>query len=110
MKQAGIEACVVITTCSSDEEANNIAKVLLDARLAACVQVTDVRSHYVWKGERTAEPEKLLLIKIPTEHYPQVEAAIVAAHSYEVPEVICIPVVAGSPAYLEWINEVTKQE
>jgi periplasmic divalent cation tolerance protein len=109
VKQPEIGACVVITTCASDEEATSIAKALLDARLAACIQVTGIQSHYVWKGERVSEPEKLLLVKTRMALYPRVEAAILAAHSYDVPEVICLPVAAGSPAYLGWIGEVTTQ-
>jgi periplasmic divalent cation tolerance protein len=108
MKESESQACVVITTCGSADEAARIAAALLDARLAACVQVTDIQSHYVWQGRRTSEPEKLLLVKTRMALYPRVEAAIKAAHSYEVPEVICLPVVAGSPAYLGWIGEVTK--
>ena len=109
MKQAEVEACVVITTCASAEEANVIAGALLDAQLAACIQVTDIQSHYVWQGKRTTEPEKLLLVKTRMALYPQVEAAILAAHSYDLPEVICLPVAAGSAAYLGWIGEVTTQ-
>ena len=108
MKQAEVEACVVITTCASDEEATVVAGALLDARLAACIQVTDIQSHYVWQGKRTTEPEKLLLVKTRMALYRQVEAAILAAHSYDVPEVICLPVVAGSPAYLRWIDSVSR--
>ena len=102
------DACVVITTCASGEEAATIARVLLDAELAACIQVTDITSHYVWQGQRTTEPEKMLLVKTRIALYPQFQAAILASHSYEVPEVICLPVEAGSPAYLGWIREVTR--
>ena len=105
---SAIEACVVITTCASGEEATAIANALLDARLAACIQVTDITSHYVWQGTRTTEPEQLLLVKTRLALYPQVQAAILAKHSYEVPEVICLPVHDGSPAYLRWIADVTR--
>ena len=104
-----IEACVVITTCPSSEEATAIAKALLDAKLAACIQVTDITSHYVWEDRQATEPEQLLLVKTRLALYPQVQAAILAAHSYEVPEVICLPVHAGSPAYLRWIGDVTRE-
>ena len=109
MNPPEVEACVVITTCATDEEATSIAKALLDAQLAACVQVTGIQSHYLWKGERVSEPEKLLLVKTRMALYRRVEAAILAAHSYDVPEVICLPVKAGSNAYLAWIGEVTTQ-
>ncbi len=103
-----IEACVVITTCASNDEATSIAKVLLDAQLAACIQVMDITSHYNWKGKQTSGPETLLLVKTRMALYPQVQAPILSAHSYEVPEVICLPVRAGSPGYLRWIADVTR--
>ncbi len=100
-------ACVVLTTCGSEEEAARIARRLLDRRLAACVQEVEIKSRYWWQGRKTEEPERLLLVKTRRELYPQVESAILEAHRYEVPEVLCIPVEAGSRGYLDWILEST---
>lgn len=102
------DACVVMTTCPSNDEATSIAKMLLDRQLAACIQVADITSHYTWQGKQTMEAEKLLLIKTRLGLYPKVQAAILAAHSYEVPEVLCLPVRDGSPAYLGWMRAVTQ--
>jgi len=96
-----------MTTCATNEDASAIARSLLDARLAACVQVLDITSHYVWEGKQTTEPERLLLVKTRVALYPRVQAAILKAHRYEVPEVICLPVRQGSSAYLRWMAEVT---
>ena len=103
----GAEYCVVLTTCASSDEAAKLCSSLLDQQLAACVQVVDVHSYYVWKGEPQSEPEKLLLIKTRRALYERVEAAIRAIHTYETPEIVCLPIVAGSSAYLGWIAAVT---
>jgi periplasmic divalent cation tolerance protein len=101
------EYCVVITTCSTDEEADVLSAALLDKELAACVQIVEIKSHYVWKGERQIDPERLLLIKTRRRLYDDIESTMKEVHPYETPELICLPVVAGLPAYLSWINDVT---
>jgi periplasmic divalent cation tolerance protein len=98
---------VVLTTCASDDDARMLALTLLDRRLAACIQVVDIRSSYTWRGETAEEPEKLLLIKTRAALYEQVEAALRAVHPYETPEVVCLPLVAGAAPYLGWIDAVT---
>lgn len=99
--------CVVITTCSSSEEAETLCSALLDRQLAACIQVLDITSRYVWKGKRETESEKLLLIKTRRALYPDIEATLRTIHPYETPEIIAVPVLAGSASYLAWIDEVT---
>src|SRR5262245_18367833 len=88
--------CVVLTTCASDDDARTLASALLERRLAACVQVAQIHSFYIWEGAQQSEPERLLLIKTRRELYVDVEMALRAAHSYETPEIVCIPMVAGS--------------
>lgn len=101
---------LVFTTCGSEEEAGRMAERLLDSRLAACVGITPrVRSVYRWKGEIEDSEEWALTIKTRAELYPRVEAAIREAHSYEVPEILAVPVVAGWPAYLDWVDAETAQ-
>lgn len=96
----------VLTTAGSEEEAGRIASLLLDRRLAACVQVVGpVVSRYRWRGGLEEEREWQCLVKTTGAAYPAVEAAIREAHSYEEPEIIATPVVAGSPGYLAWIEE-----
>lgn len=99
------EPLIVLTTCSSPEDRDRIIDTLLSERLAACVQVGQVRSHYVWRGERASEDECQLLIKTERRLYDRVEAAIKSVHSYETPEILAIPVAAGSPEYLSWLSE-----
>jgi periplasmic divalent cation tolerance protein len=96
---------VVFVTASSQVEAEAIAQALLAARLAACVSVTPMRSLYTWQGEFHNEAEWQLVIKTDLRRFDQLEAKVREVHSYEVPEVIAIPIVAGSAAYLGWMAE-----
>jgi periplasmic divalent cation tolerance protein len=96
----------VLTTAGSEAEAERIAAALLDARLAACVQTAGpITSSYAWRGERQRASEWQCLAKTEARLYPEVEAAIRAAHSYEEPEILAIPVLAGAAGYLAWISE-----
>jgi periplasmic divalent cation tolerance protein len=96
----------VLTTVGSEAEAERIASALLDARLAACVQtVGPITSFYAWEGQRERATEWQCLAKTEAGLYPEVETAIRAAHSYDEPEILAIPVFAGSPGYLTWISE-----
>jgi periplasmic divalent cation tolerance protein len=99
--------CVVLTTCASDDDARVLASALLDQQLAACVQVMPIHSYYTWEGAQQSEPEQLLLIKTRRSLYEQVEAALRAVHKYDTPEIICLPMAAGSAAYFGWIDQVT---
>ncbi len=95
----------VTTTASTKEEAGRIAKALLDRRLAACVQIAGpVESHYWWKGQREQSAEWLCIIKTLRVKYASVEAAIRANHSYEVPEIVAVPIETGSAPYLAWLR------
>ena len=102
--------CVILTTTGSQEEANRLAEQLVSHRLAACVQIVSVDSCYRWKGEVTRDAEYLLLIKTATRLYAQVEKALLENHSYELPEIIQLPVNQGLDRYLGWITENTNQE
>ena len=99
--------CVITTTTESLQEAENMARMLVSRRLAACVQIVDVSSVYTWQGEIRKEPEHLLLIKALADRYAEIETAIRENHSYEVPEILQLPVEDGWPAYLKWISEST---
>jgi periplasmic divalent cation tolerance protein len=95
----------VTTTTSSEEEAQRIAAALVERRLAACVQVIGpIESRYWWQGKIEQEREWLCLAKTEASRYPQLEATIGELHSYEEPELIATPIVAGSSGYLEWIG------
>lgn len=95
----------VSTTASTREEAERIAKALLERRLAACVQIAGpIESHYWWKGRVEQSAEWLCIIKTLRVKYASVEEAIRSAHSYEVPEIIVVPIEKGSEPYLAWIR------
>jgi periplasmic divalent cation tolerance protein len=96
---------VVLSTCASPEDAARIARALVEKKLAACVNVLPaVRSFYRWKGAIEDEQESLLVIKSSRGLFDQLRAEIEKLHSYEVPEVIAVPIVDGSEGYLEWLD------
>lgn len=99
--------CVVLTTTANAEQAEELSKKLVAQRLAACVQVQQINSYYMWKGEACAEKECLLFIKARRAQYQELEEFIRANHTYETPEVVCVPIEAGFVGYLKWIDEVT---
>jgi periplasmic divalent cation tolerance protein len=97
---------VIFSTCGSQEEAEQLARRLLEARLAACVNVImQIRSFYWWKGKIEESGEWLLVIKTSRPLFDRVRALLESAHSYELPEVLALPVVAGSPGYLAWMDK-----
>src|SRR5690606_22208146 len=97
---------VGLTTVPSEDEAEKLAGILVAERLAACVQILPkMTSVYVWKGETQREAEHLLLVKTADEKYAEVERAIAANHSYEVPEIIAIGASEVSEPYLKWLTE-----
>jgi periplasmic divalent cation tolerance protein len=102
------EFAVVLVTVSSEEEGLRIARDLVDAKLAACVNiVSGLRSIYRWEEEVCDEGELLVLIKTRMPLFEQVEGKIKEIHSYEVPEIVAIPIIRGSEAYLSWLREST---
>lgn len=99
---------VVLTTCASAEEAEKIARGLVEKRLAACVNVlAGARSFYRWQGALEDAAEHLLLIKSKRELFGRLRAALESLHSYQVPEIIVLPIIDGSPAYLAWLEAET---
>jgi periplasmic divalent cation tolerance protein len=99
--------CVqVMTTAGSEEEAGRIASLLVERRLAACVQVAGpIVSRYRWQGAIEEGREWQCLVKTTRAGYEAVEAAIREVHSYEEPEIVATPIVAGSAGYLDWIEQ-----
>ena len=96
---------LVLTTCPDAEMANRIAQALVQERLAACANVLPaMQSIYRWRGQVESASEHLLIIKIRAADYPAVEQRIRALHSYELPEVIAVPLVGGLAAYLAWLD------
>ena len=99
------EIIVVHIACAGREEAERIARELVAARLVACAQVgAAMESHFVWQGSQEQAAEVPLQLKTTRARFPAVEAAVRRLHSYEVPEIIALPVVAASPAYAAWVS------
>ena len=98
---------VVLVTCGSAKEAAVIARALVRERLAACVNIqqSTVRSIYRWKGRVEEAQEHLLIIKTSRRLLADLQKEIERRHSYDVPEIIALPIVAGSAAYLAWVKE-----
>ena len=98
---------VVLVTCSSLKEGRRIARALVEARLAACVNVlqSPVESIYRWKGRVDTAKEFLLIVKTSRARLAALEAAVKRLHSYDVPEIIALPIEKGSRDYLAWVAE-----
>ncbi len=97
---------VVFVTAGNREEAQRIADGLIEGKLAACVNIVDgVDSVFVWQGKRDSARETLLIIKSRMERFSALVEAVKAVHTYEVPEIIALPIVDGHKPYLTWIDE-----
>jgi periplasmic divalent cation tolerance protein len=100
---------VVFVTTASRSEGKKIARQLVEARLAACVNISQpIESVYRWEGQIAEEREFLLIIKSTRELFPELKTEISKIHSYHTPEIICLPVIDGSRNYLQWISDSVK--
>lgn len=100
--------CVVLTTVGSESDAEALARSIVEARLAACVQVVGpIRSVYRWQGQVCAEQEWRCEAKTTAERVDALIAFIAAGHPYELPEIVVVELAAGSPAYLDWLAAET---
>ena len=103
-----MQTLLVLTNLPDRSAAEKLAGVLVDKRVAACVNIlAPCRSVYRWKNDIQQEEEHPMLIKTTAERYPALEAAIRAAHPYELPEIIAVPIERGLPAYLDWLAAET---
>ncbi len=99
------EAIVVFMTAAHGEEAGRLAEMLVEKRLAACVQILpEMESVYRWQGKVERQREVLLIAKTTRSRFEELEKEVRARHSYETPEIIALPLTAGSSPYLEWLN------
>jgi len=100
---------LVLTNLPDRAAAERLAGLLIEKRLAACVNIlAPCRSVYRWKDAVQDDEEHPLLIKTTAERYPEMERALRAAHPYELPEIIAVPIERGLPAYLDWVAAETK--
>ncbi|MBU1345007.1 MAG: divalent-cation tolerance protein CutA [Proteobacteria bacterium] len=104
-----MEYCIILTTCPNDKEAEMLASSLIEKKLAACVQMEPITSYYTWENALHIETELKLTIKTRTRLYESVEKFIKENHSYEVPQILQIPIVDGLDEYLDWIDENTTE-
>ena len=99
------DAIVVFMTAASREEAGQLADMLVNKRLAACVQILpEMESVYRWEGQVERQPEVLLIAKTLNSKFADLETAVRALHSYETPEIVAVPLTAGSDPYLKWLS------
>jgi len=100
------EYVVIFVTANSVDEAKKIAQDLVDKGLAACCNIIPaVRSIYRWEGKLCDDQEALMVIKSRRDRFPQLAEAVKALHSYQVPEIIALPLVDGWPPYLKWLDD-----
>jgi periplasmic divalent cation tolerance protein len=105
-----MEALVVYISAPNEEEAAKIAKILVEERLAGCVNIIkDIRSIYSWQGKLEDEKEVLMIVKTRLELFSALTSKVKELHSYTVPEVIAMPIVDGSEEYIKWLKEATTQ-
>ena len=101
--------CIINCTTKNKEEAIYIAKSLVERKLIACCNIVpSITSVYEWKNDLCCDEECLMVMKTKTELFNEVEIAIKKLHTYDTPEIICIPINNGSSEYLSWVNDQTK--
>lgn len=96
---------IAFTTVDTEYRARELARTIIEGRLAACVQIEAIRSVYRWQGEIHDEPEWRLAIKTQSSLFAELEQHIKAHHAYETPEIVRVEIAGGSKEYLAWINE-----
>jgi periplasmic divalent cation tolerance protein len=103
-----MRSLLVLTNLPDRAAAERVAGLVIERRLAACVNILACRSVYRWKGTVQHDEEHPLLIKTTADRYAELEAAIRGAHPYELPEIIAVPIERGLSAYLDWVAAETK--
>jgi periplasmic divalent cation tolerance protein len=111
MVRRGGRGRVVLVTCGTLTEGRRIARTVVSERLAACVNIvlSPVESFYTWKGKLEKAREYLLVMKTTAKRLAELESEVKRLHSYDVPEIIAFPIVAGSGEYLAWLQESVKR-
>jgi len=108
MKETG--KIVIFVTAGSEKEAHKIADLLLTKRKAACVNIVPkVESSFWWRGKLDSARESLIIIKTKASLLPEIVDLVKAGHSYEVPEIIALPIIGGNEDYLKWIDDEAKE-
>jgi len=100
-----MSAVIIQTTCSSSKEAKKIAKILVKEKLAACVQISKIKSIYTWDNKLCVDSERLLFIKTKNKNFKKIKRKIKENHSYDLPEIIEIKITNASKEYLQFIDK-----
>ncbi|MBM3248900.1 MAG: divalent-cation tolerance protein CutA [Candidatus Omnitrophica bacterium] len=100
---------IVFVTCANSKQADKIAQALIKAKLAACVNlINPINSLFWWQGKVDSSKETLLIVKSRKSLFSQIEKLVRHLHSYDLPEIIALPIVNGSKKYLDWIDDSTR--
>jgi periplasmic divalent cation tolerance protein len=103
------EYIIVLITASNEEDAGRIGRALVEEKLAACANIIrSMRSIYRWEGRIEDEQEALMIVKTKKALFQRLKERVIALHTYSVPEIIALPIVAGSEPYLNWIQQETE--
>ena len=102
-----MKTIIIQTTCSSEEEAENISKILIEEKFAACVQLSQIKSFYNWDNQFCSDKETLLNIKTRKKHFKKIKSKIKELHSYDVPEINQLDISKSSKKYLKFIKDNT---
>lgn len=102
-----MKTIAIMTTTDSLDEARSIAAALVERKLAACAQISSIQSYYTWQGATQNDDEYRILVKTSRDRYPDVEAAILELHSYELPAIVAFDFVQGYGPYVDWVAENT---
>ena len=105
MSESGV---VMMTTVDTEDQVETLCRVLLEERLAACIQAMPVVSRYRWQGEVQRDAETLLLIKTTADAADAAIRVIESHHDYDTPEIVVLPMTGGLPAYLQWLEAETR--
>ncbi len=107
-EQLNTDEIVIFITAPNENEAAKIARSLVEARLAACVNIIkNIRSIYTWQGNVEDDAETLMIVKTQKSLFDALSAKVKEIHSYEVPEIIALPIIEGAEDYLKWLKEST---
>lgn len=101
--------CLVYVTCATSEEAEKLARLLLERRLIGCANIyAPIRSLYWWQNAIETAQEVVLILKAPRAYYQEIEKTLLSHHSYKNPAILQLPIVEGSVKYLEWLAQETE--
>lgn len=104
-----MDLIIILVATSSEDEAMGLSRILIELQLVACASILPkVKSIFQWEGKISEEEEYLMILKTKKSLFKAVEDIVLAKHSYEVPEIIALPILEGSHSYLTWVHDVTR--